>query len=393
MRLPIDYNTSIDELLNSTDRHTIFLSTWDKDICKNDIPFEMIKKSVSISINEINKYHYMDEMDEIKKYISNSIFHHDNLIISQNKMAIGTNGTASSYLVLRALSKRKPLRPLLFTPIYFSYIPSLKDFCNNIEFYQVFNSNEIYIDLCKVEQIIKTNQINLLVLNDPVFGCGISIKNDTYREIIYLCQKYGVTLIVDYIYGGMEWDIERHYTHKYLLEEISKNKDVILIDSMPKRLLINGIKSALIYGAPSLIYEIEKTSVYTVGCMVYSQISLLKELYCPKNKNTINNMIENSIICAKENYDLIKSLIINSNCLIDNCDSGYFALFKIPYSILKTTSNMFISKAILKKCNVLTIPHDRYLYFNKDYYCFRINLLSSKDNLTKGITALITSFD
>lgn len=392
MKLPKNFTTSIDELLEVSNRKTIFLSTWDKKIHKNEVPYEIIAKSTNISLNDINKYQYMDEMHHIKEYIANSISLEEKMVISPNSLAIATNGTASSYLILRTLNQNKKICPLLLTPIYFSYISALKDFCKNIEFYQAFLENNIYIDFSKIENIIIKCHINIIILNDPIFGCGLSFKNETYEQIIFLCQKYNITLIVDYIYGGMAWNEERHYIHKYLLEQINVGKNILLIDSISKRLFINGIKSAIIYGNPSVIYEIEKASVYTLGCMVYSQISLLKGLYNPGNKETINKVINNNISCSQENYDFINSLILGKKCHLERCDSGYFALFKIPYNIFGLNSNMHIAKLIISKCNVITIPHERYLYFNDDEYCFRINLLASKISIAQGINAIINNF-
>lgn len=392
MKLPKNFSTSIDELLGVSNRKTIFLSTWDKEMHKNEVPYEIIAKSTNITLDNINKYQYMDEMHHIKEYIANSISLEEKIVISSNSLAIAPNGTASSYLILRTLNQNKKICPLLLTPIYFSYISALKDFCENIEFYQTFRENNIHIDFFEIENIIIKCHINIIILNDPIFGCGISFKNDTYEQIIFLCQKYHITLIVDYVYGGMNWNGERHYIHKYLLEQINVGKKILLIDSISKRLFINGIKSAVIYGEPSVIYEIEKASVYTLGCMVYSQISLLKELYNPYNKETINKIINNNISCSQENYDFINSLILGTCCHLEECNSGYFALFKIPYNILGSNSNMYIAKLILNKCNVITIPHERYLYFNNDEYCFRINLLASKISIAQGIKAIINKF-
>ncbi len=392
MRLPQNYNTSIDDLLNLKNNDTIFLSTWDREIDKQDVPLKIIEKSVNIRLSDVNRYQYMDEMEQIKKLICYNISLENEVFIQSSNMAIATNGTASAYLIISALNKTKQIRPLILTPIYFSYVSLLNDYCDKIEFYQIFTQNDVYIDFVELENVIKNNDINVLIMNDPIFGCGISIKHDIYQQIIQLCKKYDISLIIDYVYGGMEWENDRCYSSNYLLNCINDDNDIILIDSMTKRLFINGIKSALIFGKASLIYEIEKMSVYTLGCMVYSQISLLKEIYNLCNKSTIYKIINNNITSAKINYDLIKSRIITSNCILDRCDSGYFALFKIPYTTFGSTSNKDIAQLILEKCNVITIPHDRYLYFNPKDYCFRINLLCENHYLLQGISSIINTF-
>ena len=388
MRLPKHYSTSIDDLLINRDSQTIFLSTWDRNISENDVPMEIINESVSITLEDISKYQYMDEMHELKEYISNSISTKESQI-SPSMIAIATNGTASAYLVLKTLAQKKHLRPLLLTPIYFTYISSLKELCDSIEFSQVFYQEDIIINLSEIEHIITEESINTMIINDPIFGCGVAVKEEIYELLAALCKKHEITLIIDYVYGGMEWCEERWYLPHHLQRLLTKGLDIIVIDSLSKRLFINGIKSAVIYGPPSFICEIEKASVYTLGCMTYSLVSLIKELYDPHNIGTIFNAVNKNIINAKNNYQLICSLLLDKNCFIEKCDSGHFALIKIPYDILKMSANSCIAKSILEKCNVITIPHDRYLYFNDKYYCFRINLLSDRTSILTGIRSII----
>lgn len=393
MKLPLDYDTSIDVLLNHSNKQTIFLSTWDKEIRKNEVPYKLIEKSTAISLPVINRYQYMDEMECVKAYISSAISFDGKTHISPEEIAIATNGTASSFLILRTLNQEMTLRPLLFTPIYFAYISVLKDLCDEIEFYQVFDSKEVSINFDEVEQIVKSKLINVIIINDPIFGCGISIKDEIYSNILTLCKKYDVILIVDHVYGGMEWNKERSIVHNFLIQRIESCNKIILIDSMPKRLLINGIKSALIFACPSFVRKIEKASVYTLGCMVYSQISLLQELYNPHNRSALNKIMNKNISRAEAHYDFLMSLTMGRKCYLENCDSGYFALLKMPYSIFGYANNIQIASLMLKDCNVLTIPHDRYLYYSKDYYAFRVNLMASKMSLERGINALIDEYD
>lgn len=385
MKLPSNYDTSIDSLLERSNNDTLFLSSWDRDIKESDVPFNLIKKAIRISINDVNKYQYMDEMLETKEYIKNTILNEEKISISSQNIAVATNGTAGAFLILKTLSEHQHLSPLLLTPIYFSYISALNALCETIEYYQVLQNEKIVFDYEKIELLMREKHINLIVINDPLFCSGLPIENKVYKQLILLCEKYKATLLVDFLYGGMEWYGERHYTQTYLLKEISKGKSVFLIDSMPKRLFINGIKNAVIYGESSNIQNLEKLSVYTVGCMVYSQISLLKELYNPKNKSVINEIINQNVSTAVHNYTFIKSLLLDSNCYLNECSSGHFALCNIPYYLLEKDSNINIAKSILNRFNIITIPHDRYLYFDSSNYCFRVNLLHSKPSLALGI--------
>lgn len=123
MKLPKNFSTSIDELLGVSNRKTIFLSTWDKEMHKNEVPYEIIAKSTNITLDNINKYQYMDEMHHIKEYIANSISLEEKIVISSNSLAIAPNGTASSYLILRTLNQNKKNLSIVINPnIFFLHI-------------------------------------------------------------------------------------------------------------------------------------------------------------------------------------------------------------------------------------------------------------------------------
>ena len=145
MIIPIDYNTSIDELLTHSSSKTIFLSSWNRRINKDDIPFNLIEKSIAVSENEINKYNYMDELDDIKNFISSTISKNEGTSVSKDELAVGINGTSSAYLIFKAISNNIMLRPLILSPVYFSYILALNDFCSEIEYHQIRKDNELII--------------------------------------------------------------------------------------------------------------------------------------------------------------------------------------------------------------------------------------------------------
>lgn len=92
---------------------------------------------------------------------------------------------------------------------------------------------------------------------------------------------------------------------------------------------------------------------------------------------------------AQKNYSLLNTLISCTGFYMSNCESGYYCLMNIPYTLFKTKNNMKIAESILKSLGILTIPHDRYLYFDDRYYSFRMNLTVDKNKLLISIDKLL----
>ena len=391
MKLPVNHNTHIDNLIIEYEKNSnnIFLSDWNKPSCIPNFSQAISKKALKDTLENINKYFFIDEMESLKEWFCEQIVSNEKINLMSNYFAIAPNGTSGAMLSLQTLNMNEGLRPILLTPIYFSYINLLKLMGTDIEYYQIIKDGHLYIDYLELTDIIIKTNANILILNDPVFGSGVKITNDVYKKLISICDKYHMTLFVDYVYGGMEWNSRPLLLNEFLINNIQCEKPIIYIDSISKRLFTNGIKNSLVFANSKIIHKIEQLAVYTTGCITASQVSYFKELYNNENYKIVTNTIANNIVMARKNYSLLKTLISCTGFYMSNCESGYYCLMNIPYTLFKTKNNMKIAESILKSLGILTIPHDRYLYFDDRYYSFRMNLTVDKNKLLISIDKLL----
>ncbi len=391
MKLPVNHNTNIDNLIIEYEKNSnnIFLSDWNKQPCIPNFNQTISKKALKDTLENINEYFFIDEMDNLKKWFCGQIVSNEKINLMSTYFAIAPNGTSCAMLSLQALNMDEGLRPILLTPIYFSYINLLKSMGTNIEYYQIIKDGHLYINYLELTDIIVKTNANILILNDPVFGSGIQITNDVYKKLISICEKYHMILFVDYVYGGMEWNTQPLLLNEFLINNIQNEKPIIYIDSISKRLFTNGIKNSLVFANSKIIHKIEQLAVYTTGCITASQVSYFKELYNNENYEIVINTIASNIVMAKNNFSLLDTLISYTDFYMSNCQSGYYCLMNIPYTLFKTKNNMKIAERILKSLGILTIPHDRYLYFDDSYYSFRMNLTIDKKKLLISIDKLL----
>ena len=77
------------------------------------------------------------------------------------------------------------------------------------------------------------------------------------------------------------------------------------------------------------------------------------------------------------------------------CPSVKIALENCRNTVLQGffVSRICSGKEILYKCNVLTLPYDRYLYSDDVYYYFRVNLMINREKLYKAIESLQNGFN
>lgn len=395
MKLPLTHDTTIDPLIQKINSKTCFLSDWNKENdCLNFCP-EIIEHAVNHDLPiYTNNYFFIDEMNDLKKWFNCEVLESTTVNLSNFDFSITSNGTSSAYLLFNIFNKKKNLKVLLITPIYFTYIRVLKDLKVDIYYMEILKEGKISINFKELKENIIKHKINLIIINDPLLGSGIRITSDVYINLVNMCKAYDILLFIDFMYGGMDWNFKNlNVVDDFLLNLFNIHSEIIILESLTKRLFINGIKSCLVYSSKDIISLFENISVYTIGSLVYSQITLFKQLYDRKNRSVVLNSIKENITFAMSNFELIKTLLVDTNCIISDCESGYFCLLGIPYNKIDYKNNMDIANNLMDNINILTIPHDRYLFKSHSHYYFRINLSIEQSKLIPAIKKIISFYN
>jgi aspartate/methionine/tyrosine aminotransferase len=395
MRLPLTHDTTIEPLIQKINSKTCFLSDWNKENDFLNFCPEIIEKAVNHDLPICtSNYLFIDEMYDLKKWFNSEVLQNTTVNLSKFNFSIASNGTSSAYLLFNILSKKRNLRVLLITPIYYTYIKVLNDLKVDVYYMEILKEGKININFKELRKNIVNHEINLIIINDPLLGSGIKITSDIYIDLVNICKKYNILLFVDFMYGGMDWNSKNFdVINDFLLNLFDIYSEIIIIESITKRLFINGIKNCLVYSSNDIINLFENISVYTIGSLVYSQITLFKQLYDRKNRSIVLNAIKKNITFAMSNFELIKTLLIDTNCIISACESGYFCLIGIPYNKIVYKDNMDIANNLMDNINILTIPHDRYLFKSHSHYYFRVNLSIEQSKLIPAIKKIRTFYN
>lgn len=385
------FSTDIKDILSLCNDNSFFISSWDKSETILNFNTSVLLDGIN-DFSHINSYIMSKDMKEVKNHIINNFI--DNGIgITDEKFTITSNGTSAAFISLLQLFKRGVTNFLFIGPIYFTYYQMLNIF-NKKQFYWNLDlfSSEINFNLSCFEKEIERNHIEALVLTLPFFGSGVSLKTNDVKKIIDLCDKKGIYLLIDYVYGNMDWD-NRCYLHNYkLVDMVTKSKNCIMYESLSKRIFLNGIKSAVIYSNCKFINEINYDSEVCIGSISYVQESLLNTIYEPLNLSITTKSIRQTLEYASNNYQLIRTMLINTDILLSNTSSGYFCLIAIPKHRFHVKEDKEIVLDIYKQCQIVTIPHSRYNYMKNGYYCFRINLVLDTEKLIESIRKILNFY-
>lgn len=387
MILSNNFSTSIHELLECANDATFFISDWNKE---NDI--------LNFDINKINllkKYHtqknvyfFSDEFQSLKeKYAPLTLQEEKIKPVLPSHFSIVSNCTMAGYLCLYYINNQKKImNALILAPTYFSHIRILQDIGANIYYIDCYNNKNI-VD--EVYEMINNTTIDIVIATEPMFGTGVSISEEIFCKINELCNEHKIYFLIDYAYGGMKWE-DYIGSQEFFFIGLTKSKYTILIESVCKRIFLNGVKHGIIIANPQIIKKIEEISVYVSGCLSEQQMLVYEQLYNVTTRKYITEIINANNHHYSSNYALIKTLLAETAFVISACNSGYFCLI----GILKKSniSNISISKKILMRTNILTIPHDRYIFNSDTYYYFRVNLAVSQDKILSAIQILSEAY-
>jgi len=360
-----------------------FISDWDIDnnagIYLNDI----ILDTFLCGSQNASKYFLIDdEFTDIKS----EIIKNNNLSIANKNISICPSGTSAVFAALSLLSKEFK-NFLLFTPSYFLYQDILLYFGRSLVFFEFIPPN---IDFCSMEKIIIENKIHVIVMTDPIFSLGQKIDINLYTIMQKICKKHGIWLLVDGVLSSCDWDsTPLSITPNSKIEYLNGYNNYIFIDSLPKRIGLNGNKFALLFSHVEFVKSVNEFLLYSCGSFTSSQFFMLKELYKEDSKCYIIDCIKRLLKFAQENYNLISSLLLGSSIALFPANSGYFASIKIPFSILSTTNELDSFQKFLDEFNTITLPLSIFQYNIQDCYAFRINLLKDKQKLLDFVIKLL----
>jgi len=353
----------------------LFISDWDTIHAEAKYPYNQIEKALNIPLNETLKYVSPDEQSVLKKTLAKEL-NAKGINLKSNNIAITVSPTASIYITLNLLIKAGIKRFLVLTPTYYTVLDTLISQNASIVYFHLRDLNNFLIDINAITETMAEQDIQAIVLSDPIYCCGIEVSIDIYDKLLKICFARDAWLIIDYALGGLDWD-ELHRSKNYVLKlnAAGTYKRTVLIESTAKRLLVNGLKSSIVITNIDLVAEIESLSCQVYGGFSLPQISLLEDLYSNKNEKEVSQIIENNVGIAKSNFQILTAFLLNTEFKLYTSNSGYFTMIIHKEYKIKEVDSKAIIKSYLFEEDLLAFPSFHFSIYEDNRFGFRVNLL------------------
>lgn len=374
----------ITKLISRSETNKFFISNWDSDKCTNYL-YSVYENAFSESLSDIDHYNSSED-NQCQSIISQYINQQYNMNLSKSQIIIGNSATSLICFYILLLTSLGTKRFLGFSPIYYSFLDAIKIGNADIIIYQS-SSLDNYWNYDEVEQLIKTNKIDAIIITDPIFCFGISIGHSRIKDLIDLALKYNCYVIADFTREGNNWNTNN--------DEKIINNTIKLFDGLKKfavfyspckKVFANGIKTGLLLVSDENIDYIYSLQDTFIGSISTIQIKFLSLLFKNECQEYISNQIFQNKKLIISNYDKISSLLLDANINLIKPKYGNFTVAQIKKRGL---SDQDCFKMLLNKFDLITLPLSLYHYYDDENYLFRINLTLEKESLLNAVIRLM----
>ena len=364
--------------LEKSGKNVIHLEIGDPDFNSPEIAKESIKRSID---NNITHYVQSSGLPILKDSCIRATLNSRGFSPTHDQLLVTSGANIQIYLAIACLVNPGD-EIIIPDPSFVSY-SSIIHSCRAIAKYvPLHESNLFKIDPNDIEKKI-SNKTKAIIINSPHNPTGSVLTEDIIRSIYNICNKHGIYLIADEVYGRM---IFNDFKNKFFsASQIDKCKErTILIHSFSKTFAMTGWRIGTVTGPKSLIKKMELLFETITSCVPpFIQIAAAEVLDAgPQITQKMINEYQSRRDLLIEGLNTIRGI----NC---SKPEGTFYAFANIKSI--TTDSESFSNKLLKEKFIATCPG---IYFGQNGEGFvRFCFANSKPNIKEAIERLEKTFN
>ena len=162
---------------------------------------------------------------------------------------------------------------LLIEPYWLSY----PDICTSLQLQFSFWKEDIQVDKYHVEafsQIVSAGNFKAVIVNNPINPSGYVFSNEEMKEMIKICAKKNVWILIDEVYKDLCFDSKAN------LHTSISGDNVIRVGSLSKSLSIPGFRAGYVLGSAlfiskfNLLHQHIATSIHSLTNFIVGEIDV-----------------------------------------------------------------------------------------------------------------------
>jgi aspartate/methionine/tyrosine aminotransferase len=359
-------------------RPPIFVSNWDSDPGNQSLLGSIITSVATTSARAFSDYAYAEDLTEETSCFLALLARSGNAHLQPQNIAITLNATNALYLGLQALKLLGANRFLVITPTYYSVVETLNSLGSNVIYHHLLDEETFSLDVNAIRRTVEWQQIDAIILTDPVYSAGVECDIAAYNGLCAICNEHHIWFLCDYALGGLFWhkpptkllDVEK-------LSALTSLERFIYIESLPKRLLLNGMKHAVVVASTSVSKLIHDLASRVSGGFCATQLSLFKALYNPTSETSIVAYMEANRVRIEANFASLHAGLLGTAFYTYPSNSGHFTMLCHKHCRIQNADTKWIVRRFLWEHGLYVLPSEHFSYYGSNHFGVRINLMNS----------------
>ena len=289
---------------------------------------------------------------------------------SADEICITVGGSEAIFTILTALINEGD-NVLIPTPAYPAYENIVNILGGNVVSYGL--NDDFSINIENLKELIKENQIKVLVLSLPSNPLGTILTKEEKEELIKIITTNNIFVVTDEIYESLIY--EEYYS---VAEEKEILDKVIYISGFSKMFSMTGLRVGYFAAQKQLIDEIMKVHQYNVSCATsICQWAALEGL-----RNGLDD-VENMKNVFRERKDYVISELRNMGLEVNEPKGAFYVFPSIKK--FNMSSEEFCLK-LLNEEKIACVPGSSFGIGGEGY--IRISYCYSMEELKKALLGL-----
>jgi aspartate/methionine/tyrosine aminotransferase len=370
-------------------RPTVLVSGWEVEDPAIGPPLSLARRLQEIE-RRPRGYAYPKDFVRAKRRAA-EIFSHGIQVAgaapSAAHIALVQNGTQGLLLALAALKSRGVERVIVAAPAYFA----AAELCRHLGLaLRIVPARDFLTGALDVDGILRAMSRcpSALLLTNPAYSLGVEYRQD---QLALLCDALprDAYVLLDETRLGLSW---RYGTPWYNADYPA---NVIILRSPSKVFFLNGLKSALLLGAPELIAQIERLGESLVGsCAGDAEEVALVYLDCwtawlaELETGQLGPMREwhrGVVARLRHNLHAWREALAPHGFALSPVDSGPYALA----GIARNRAPALESTVLARETGVLAMTPRYFFHETEDRTGFRLNLCAEISNVAEVIDSIL----
>lgn len=357
-------------------RSPLFVSDWDCFPDESNFMGQIVLSSLASSKNHSQKYSYSEDQLTQRELVADYVNKNGRLQLSAGNISVASNATNALYLSLQALDTLGIRRFLVITPVYYSVIETLVSMKSATIFYHLCDKEKFEFDLEKIQSTIDEQEIDAMIFTDPIYSAGVEVSKTIYENLSDISDRFGVWLICDHALGGLPWETSLSLLDVEKVNILQSIPRFIYIDSITKRLFINGLKHAIIVAPESIINLTHDLACRISGGLCGAQFSLLEELFAPRNESDILDFMSQNQRKIKSQYQLLQGALNGTQFSTYSSNSSCFSMICHKSARVRDVDSKRAVKRLLYEHDLYVLPSEHFHFSKNSRFGFRINLIN-----------------